>query len=234
MASILSSRRRRAGRAACRVRGCCFLLVLSTFLLLGGQSQPHFTGGRHDEHQTASPQPEFQEEEGLPYPLNPESLQDDRDLQNLYPNLFFWNMWQQGEQVALQEGAIFGVDQESVEDVWHHLSPITDALGLTGPVDSFNAAWTGFWMQGAGSCLADDAERLAEAVAAPQCKIVLLVPGRTYDIEADMDVYDDTTIIGSPTLRPIIDGIEAERTFIVYNGARLELRHILFCKYHTH
>lgn len=94
-------------------------------------------------------------------------------------------------------------------------------------------AWEGFWLRNAQTCLADDEDRLRQAVASAGCQVVLLFPGRKYDLDTQMVVNMSKTIIGSPTERPIIDAADAERAFMVMPGVSFDVRHILFCKCHA-
>lgn len=107
---------------------------------------------------------------------------------------------------------------------------VVEALGIAGDVRTFNAAWDGLWLRRAGTCLADNAKRLREAIHSPQCNVVLLVPGRRYKLEQQMNVTTSKTLIGSPAERAIIDASDAERAFIVSPGVMFDVRHLLFCE----
>lgn len=154
----------------------------------------------------------------------------DRSLQSLliWPNLFFWNLKQTTKALAKEGAAVVRINPDRVDALFDPLEPLTEALGITADVTVFNAAWEGFWMRSARTCLADNAARLEEAVESPDCDVVLLVAGFTYDLEEQIEVFTPTTIMGSPAERPIINAAEAERAFLVHTGASLDLRHLLF------
>lgn len=105
-----------------------------------------------------------------------------------------------------------------------------EALGVVGDVRAFNAAWDGLWLRRAGTCLADDTDRLQEAIQSPKCNVVLLVPGGRYELEQQINVTMSKTLIGSPAERSIIDASAAERAFFVSPGVMFDVRHLLFCK----
>lgn len=145
-------------------------------------------------------------------------------------NLFFWNLKQAGKELTKQEAAVVRIDPDRVDDAFETLEPVVEALGITGNIGAFNAAWDGFWLRKSRTCLADNVQRLEEAFRSPQCAIVLLVPGRIYHLERQILVNQSKTLVGSPAERAIVDASEAERAFLVRRGVFFDVRHILFCK----
>ncbi len=156
-----------------------------------------------------------------------------RGLQVNFASLFFWNLRQTAQELLMEQAAVLEIDPERVADAFATTDPLAMALGIDQDVRTFNAAWEGLWLRNSRTCLADDAERLREAIHSPLCAVVLLVPGRKYLLESQIQVNMTKALIGSPAERPIIDASDAERAFIVRRGVFFDVRHILFCKCST-
>lgn len=145
-----------------------------------------------------------------------------------FPNLFFWNLKGTAKVVIEEEAAVVGIPPERVGDWFDSLDPLTDALDMTADVEGFNAAWEGFWLRNGRTCLADNAERLEEAVESSACDVVLLLPGHVYNLKKMINVWRPITLIGNPAERPIINAAKAERAFWAHSGASMDIRHIMF------
>jgi hypothetical protein len=150
------------------------------------------------------------------------------DSLTAFPNLFFYNLKGTAEVLIEEQAVIVGIPPERVGALFDTLDPLTDALGMTADVEGFNAAWEGFWLRNARTCLAHDAKRLTEAVESPVCDVVLLLPGYVYDLEKMINVRKPITLIGNPAERPIINAANAERACWVHSGASMDIRHIMF------